>query len=52
MGENKSFYLSMVRDAVIMCFASTLFLASGCERKQEQASPTIVTAAKVGVWND
>ena len=47
MRENEGHSLSIVRYAVIIYFASSLFLIVGCERKQEQAAPPVVTVAKV-----
>src|SRR3972149_6431825 len=47
MEKNEGHSLSIVRYAVIIYFASSLFLIVGCERKQEQAAPPVVTVAKV-----
>lgn len=47
MGKNEGRYISIVCYAVIMYITSTLFLIVGCERKQEQAAPPVVTVAKV-----
>ncbi|MGH7800209.1 MAG: efflux RND transporter periplasmic adaptor subunit [Thermodesulfobacteriota bacterium] len=47
MGKNERRSLSIFRFAVIMNLTSTLLLVLGCDRKQETASPPVVTVAKV-----